>query len=115
MLRAALTIIGLAAMGYAALHLLDLSGTGFPDGYISPYDRATTLWVTSVAFALLLAGIFTLVAAVMRKPRRAVVGAIVAVLLAPSLGLLVSCPQLDWCRTGVEQSTGLFIDDGQGG
>ena len=115
MLRSALSIVGLAAMGFAGLYLLDPLGAGFPDGYISPYDRATTLWVTGLAFALLLAGIFTLVSAIMRKSRRAVVGTTIALILAPSLGLLQSCPQLDWCRSTIEQTTGLFIDDGQGG
>ncbi len=115
MLRVALSIVGAAAMGYAALYLIDPLGAGFPDGYISPYDRATAIWVTGLGFALLLAGIFTVASAVMRKPRRAVAGAIVALVLAPSLGLLESCPQLDWCRSTVEQTTGIFIDDGQGG
>ena len=115
MLRVALSIVGLAAMGYAALSLLDPVGPGFPDGYISPYDRATAIWATSLVVALLLAGIFTLVAAAMRKLRRGIAGAIVILIFAGVLQLLDTCPRLDWCGFNLERLTGIPADDGQGG
>ena len=114
MLRAGLAIVGLAAMAFAALHLLELP-PGFPDGYISPYRRATSAWLTGLTFAVLLAGIFTLAAAVMGKPRRAIAGGVGAVILASAFWLLDTCPRLDWCVSAVQQTTGIMTDDGQGG
>ena len=48
----------------------------FPDGYNSPYDQATMTAVTVGTYALLLSGLFTLVAAVMGKLGRGTVGAV---------------------------------------
>jgi hypothetical protein len=113
--RVLIAALGVAAMIAAALQLSDLSALGFPDGYIAPYDRATLPWVTGLAYVLLLAGIFAVVAAVMKRPRRAIAGLIIAVLLYASLRLIETCPRLDWCTTGLMQLTGTFIDDGTGG
>lgn len=114
-MRSVLAVIGIVGMVWAGLSLLGMGWSGFPDGHVSPYDRTTTVWVAGVGFALLLAGIFTLVAAVMRKPRRGIVGAMLVVVLAGSLWLLDACPRLGWCATTVQQMTGVMLDDGAGG
>jgi hypothetical protein len=113
--RALLAAAGIAAMAAAGLSLLDLDMSGFPDGYVSPYDRATTAWAAGLGFALLVMGIFTLAAAVMSKLGRATVGLVAVLLLAPSLWLLGTCPRLEWCNAAVLTLTGQMIDDGTGG
>ena len=113
MKRALLAAIGLAAMVAAGLSLAGVPA-GFPDGYVSPYDQATLIWVTVDTYVLLLAGIFTLVAAVMQRLNRATVGAILCAVFGASLWLAEACPRLEWC-TPVLQQMGLPIDDGQGG
>jgi len=113
--RILLVALGLAAMIAAGLSLSNLSSLGFPDGYITPYDRATQPYVVGLTYAMLLAGIFTLTAAAFRKPRRAIAGAVIALLLFISLQLIESCPRLAWCTAGLMQYTGMFVDDGTGG
>lgn len=114
-MRILLVALGLTAIIAAGLSLSNVSSLGFPDGYITPYDRATQAWVAGLGFALLVSGLFTLTAAAFNKPRRAMVGALIAVLLYISLSLLDACPRLDWCRTAALQFTGIMLDDGQGG
>jgi hypothetical protein len=111
--RALLAAIGIAAMAAAGVSLIGVPA-GFPDGYTSPYDRATLIWVTIDTYLLLLAGIFTLFTAVTQRLRRAGVGAILCVIFGLSLWLAETCPRMDWC-TPVLQQIGLPIDDGQGG
>jgi hypothetical protein len=101
-------------MAAAGLSLTSLPA-GFPDGYISPYDQATQVWAAIGTYALLLGGIFTLVAAVMQRLGRSSFGAVLCVLLFLSLWLLDNCPRLDWCSTAAQQVTGIMLDDGQGG
>jgi hypothetical protein len=113
MTRALLAAIGLAAMATAGIALMQVP-PGFPDGYISPYDQATGMWVTIGAYALLVFGVFTLVAAVMSKLGRGTIGAVLCVIVGAGLWLADSCPRLEWC-TPVLQQLGLPIDDGQGG
>lgn len=114
MRRALLAAIGLAAMAAAGASLLLTLPAGFPDGYISPYDRATGVWSTVGTYALLVFGIFTLVAAVMRKLGRAIVGALLCALLAAGLWTLDNCTRMAWCSTVLDQF-GIPVDDGQGG
>ena len=111
--RALLAAIGLAATVYAGLHLASVPA-GFPDGYVSPYDQATLIWVTADTYLLLLAGLFTLVSAAMQKLRRATIGAVLCAVFALSLWLADTCPRLEWC-TPVLQQLNVPIDDGQGG
>ena len=115
MKRAILAAIGLAAMGYAGLVLIEINASGVPDGYVTPYDVATETWAAILAFAALVVGIFTLAATAFGKPRRALVGAVLAAILAVSLWMLQTCPRLDWCNSTVQQLTGKVLDDGQGG
>jgi hypothetical protein len=110
-----LAVVGLVGIAVGAMTLLNASSAGFPDGYISPYDRSTAVWVTCLAYGLLLAGIFTLVAGLMSKPRRGVVGAVVVVLAWGGLFVLENCWNLGWCPPLYEQLAGTMFDDGQGG
>ncbi len=114
MKRALLAAIGLAAMAMGGLSLTSLPA-GFPDGYVSPWDQATAIWVTGGTYLLLLFGLFTLVAAVMKRPGRATAGAVLCVVLALALWLTDVCPRMEWCATNVQQLTGINTDDGQGG
>jgi hypothetical protein len=115
MRRIAFAAISLAAMAFAILVLLEVSASGVPDGYVTPYDVTTETWAAGMAFATLIAGIFALVAAAFDKRRRALAGVVIAALLALSLYLLQTCPRLDWCAAAVQQLTGQMLDDGQGG
>ncbi len=110
-----LAIVGLVGMAVGAMTLLNASSAGFPDGYISPYGRSTALWVTGLAYGLLLGGVFTLVAGLKGKWRRGVVGAIVVGLGWGGLVVLENCWSLGWCPPIYEQLTGTMFDDGQGG
>jgi len=110
-----LAIVGLVGMAVGAMTLLNASSAGFPDGYISPYDRSTAVWVTGLAYGLLLAGMFTLVAGLMGKPRRGVAGAVVVMLAWGGLFVLENCWNLGWCPPLYEQLAGTMFDDGQGG
>ena len=101
-------------MAAAGLSLTSLS-PGFPDGYVSPYDQATQIWVTVITYALLVSGIFTLAAAVMSKLGRGTVGAVLCVVLGVTSWAIDSCPRMDWCSSAVQQLTGTMVDDGQGG
>jgi hypothetical protein len=111
--RALLAAIGLAATVYAGLHLVGVPA-GFPDGYVSPYDLATLIWVTIGTYALLVFGLFTLVAAGMQKLGRASVGAVICIVLGLWLWVADGCTRMPWCVPVLEQ-LGLPIDDGQGG
>lgn len=113
MKRALLAAIGIAATIPAGLSLTSVPA-GFPDGYISPYDQATSIWVTVGTYALLLLGLLTLVATVMQKLGRASVGAVLCVVLGLGLWVADSCPRMEWCAPLLQQ-LGLPIDDGQGG
>ena len=113
MKRALLAAIGLAAMVPAGLMLVSVPA-GFSDGYFSPYDQATLVWVTIGTYALLLFGLFTLVASVMQKLGRASVGAVLCVVLGLGLWVADGCTRMPWCVPVLEQ-LGLPIDDGQGG
>jgi hypothetical protein len=113
MTRALLAAIGLGAMAMAGLQLIQLP-PGFPDGYISPYDQATGVWATGITYALLVLGLFTLVAAAMGKLGRGTIGAVICLLLGFSSWALEGCTRMAWCTPVLEQ-LGLPIDDGQGG
>jgi hypothetical protein len=113
MTRVLLAAIGIAAMALAGMSLFCVP-PGFPDGYISPYDQATMTAVTVGTYALLLFGIFTLVAAAMSKVGRGTIAAVLCVLLGAGLWLADTCPRMTWCTPMLEQ-IGLPIDDGQGG
>ena len=113
MTRVLLAAIGIAAMALAGMSLISVP-PGFPDGYISPYDQATMTAVTVGTYALLLSGLFTLVAAVMGKLGRGTVGAVLCIVLGAGLWLVDGCPRMTWCTPMLEQ-LGLPVDDGQGG
>lgn len=115
MKRALLAALGLAAMIAAGSSLLLSLPAGFPDGYVSPWDQATGVWATVLVYALLVVGLFTLVAAAMSKPGRATVGAVLCILIGVSVWLLDGCPRMNWCSTAIAQTTGILPDDGQGG
>lgn len=114
-MKVLLAIVGLVGMALGAMTLLMVGSAGFPDGYISPYDRSTAIMVYGLAFALLLAGIFVLVAGVMGKARRAVAGVAIVVLAWGGLYVLENCGNLGWCPSIHAQLTGAMFDDGQGG
>ena len=110
MTRVLLAAIGIAAMATAGLSLVQLP-PGFPDGYVSPYDQATGIWATGVTYALLLCGIFTLVAAVMGKLGRGSAGAVLCVVLGVASWGLKAAPAWSgarpcWNRSACRSTTG---------
>ena len=68
-----------------------------------------------MTYALLVLGIFTLVAVVMGKLGRGSVGAMLCVVLGVASWGIESCPRMEWCSSAVQQLTGNLVDDGQGG
>ena len=114
-MKGVLVAVGLAGLALGAMTLLMVGSAGFPDGYISPYDRSTAILVYGLAFALLLAGIVVLVAGVMGKTRRGVAGVAIVILAWGGLYVLENCGNLGWCPSIYAQLTGAMFDDGQGG
>jgi peptidoglycan/LPS O-acetylase OafA/YrhL len=114
------------AIGWAALSLLltlwcsmELSGMGFPDGYITPYDRSTMGPLTILAVACGVQGLcFLLVGAMSRRVRALSLAlgilAAAAVIVAPMI-VIPLCPDLPACRSAYERITGVQVDDGEGG
>jgi hypothetical protein len=114
------------AIGWAALCLLltlwcsiELSGMGFPDGHITPYDRSTMGPLTILAVACGAQSLYFLfVGAVSRRVRALSLTlgilAAAAVIVAP---MIVSplCPDLPACRSAYERITRTQMDDGEGG
>lgn len=116
-MRVFITSVGLTLMVIAAISLLQIDDAGFPDGYISPYDRLTLGTGAALAALALFVGIFLLARGVFKKAGKLDVGVALvasALLLAP-LFIIDNCPRLDSCAQAFQEITGTLIDDGQGG
>lgn len=114
------------AIGWALLCLLltlwcylELSGMGFPDGYITPYDRSTMGPLTILAVACGVQSLCFLFVGAMSRGVRAlslalgILAAAVAI-VAPMI-VIPLCPDLPACRSAYERITGTQMDDGEGG
>ena len=114
------------ASGWALLCLLltlwcylELSGMGYPDGYITPYDRSTMGPLTILAVACGVQSLCFLSVGVMSRGVRALslalgILAAAVIIVAPMIALPL-CPDLPACRSAYEWITGVQMDDGEGG
>ena len=98
---------------------LELSGMGFPDGYITPYDRSTMGPLTILAVACGAQSLCFLSVGVMSRGVRALslalgIVAAAVIIVAPMIALPL-CPDLPTCRSAYERITGVQMDDGEGG
>jgi hypothetical protein len=114
------------AIAWAVLCLLltlwcsiELSGMGFADGYVTPYDRSTMGPLTVLAVACGMQGLcFLLVGAMSRRVRALSLAlgilAAAAFIVAPMI-VIPLCPDLPACRSAYEGIAGAPMDDGEGG
>ena len=116
----------LAVLAWAGLSLVlalhwfvDLGMVGFPDGYITPYARATGPLLHMFATACLIQGLYFLCRALFGKGfgllaigLQMPIAAILAV--APVL-IIHNCPQSRMCSSAYETLTNTMMDDGTGG
>jgi len=116
-LRSIIALWGIANMVWGALALMAIDTAGFPDGFISDYDRATLVLQTVLSMAILLAGIFMLARSVFgRAGRFDVVIGMAAVLFLYVPGIVIErCPRWSFCANLVADITGHYPNDGIGG
>lgn len=103
----------------AALWFVDLGMVGFPDGYVTPFARATGPLLHTLATACLIQGLYFLCRGlfgrgfgVLGLGLRILVAGILTV--APTL-IVRNCPHSQTCSSAYEALTGTMMDDGTGG
>lgn len=116
-MRQIITLWGLAAIGIASLSLMGIDTAGFPDGYITPYDRLTMLPQTVLSLLVLIAGMFLLARGLLNRVGRSdvIIGWAMLIFLYLPMHTIENCPRWGTCRSLFEGSTGVVIDDGTGG
>lgn len=116
-MRKIIAIWGIANIGWAALSLMGIGDAGFPDGYISAYDRMTLPFQAALAFGILLCGIFMLARSVFGRAGRPdlAVGLLAVLLLYLPSAVIEQCPRWPTCSAALEGLTGQYLDDGIGG
>ncbi len=110
---------GLFAALVFLLAWMDLSSLGFPDGFLSPYERSTITLRTLLVWASLLVALGCLAfGSLPRTPRAGLVAVLIAasgvLVLAPTV-LVPVCPDYAFCRGLYLKWTGSVLDDGIGG
>ncbi|WP_095202731.1 hypothetical protein [Mesorhizobium carmichaelinearum] len=115
-----------AALAWAGLSLLlalhwfvDLGMVGFPDGYITPFARATGPLLHLLAAACLIQGLYFLYRTLFGKGF-GVLGLglqiLIAAILTVAPALIVrNCPHSQTCSNAYEALTNTMMDDGIGG
>ncbi|MBE1710401.1 MULTISPECIES: hypothetical protein [Mesorhizobium] len=120
------TFLRAAALAWAALSLLlavhwfaELGMVGFPDGYVTPFARATGPLLHLLASACLIQGLYFLCRALLGKGfgvqglgLQILIAAILTV--APTL-IVWNCPHSQTCSSAYEALTNTMMDDGIGG
>ena len=103
----------------AAHWFVDLGMQGFPDGYISPFARATSPLLRGLATACLAQGLYFTVRGLVGKR----LGAhtlcfqilVAAILTVAPVVIIKNCPHSRTCSSVYETLTGTMMDDGTGG
>ena len=90
-----------------------IDSAGFPDGYISPYDRLTFMPQIALSTILLFSGMVVLVRVVCSHIGRLDVILCLAMLLCIYIPMCVieSCPRVQICTLAFESATGVIMDD----
>ena len=99
--------------------LVDLGMLGFPDGYITPYARATSALLHILAWACVAQSLYFLCRGLFGK-RFAPVSLLLQVLTAAALTavpilIVKNCPRSGTCSSVYETLTNTMMDDGAGG
>ena len=99
--------------------LVDLGMLGFPDGYITPYARATSELLRVLAWACVAQSLYFLCRALFGK-RFAPVPLLLQILIAAALTVVPmltvkNCPRSQTCSSLYEALTDTMMDDGAGG
>ena len=98
---------------------LDLSMAGFPDGYISPYARATGRLLEVLAWLCLAQSLYFAFRGLRSRPLGlASLGLqiiVAAALTVVPIKVVQKCPQWEGCSRAYQALTGTMMDDGTGG
>lgn len=107
---------GVACILACAFWLMNFASAGFPDGFLTPYDRLTLMPRTALVYGLLFMGLMFLVrSALGRLGAPDIAGAALAVLFCLALPAIEHCPRWPSCTSLFEATTGQSMDDGIGG
>ena len=103
-----------------AVHwFIDLGMLGFPDGYITPFARATSPLLHGLATACLAQGLYFLVGGLFGKGfgTRALrlQVRVATILTVVPVFIIGNCPRSQTCSNVYEALTGTMMDDGAGG
>jgi hypothetical protein len=118
-LRAAAMAWGTLSLLLALQWFVDLGMSGFPDGYITPYAKATSMPLHILAGACMAQGLYFLAkGAIGRNVSVRSLGlqfvAAAALTVAPVL-VLHNCPRSQACSSAYQALTNTMMDDGSGG
>ncbi|MER9245752.1 hypothetical protein [Mesorhizobium sp. M0590] len=98
---------------------MDLGMSGFPDGYITPFARATSTLLGILTAACMAQGLYFFLAGVLgRKVSATRLGVQIlaaAVLTVAPVLIVKGCPGSQLCSKAYEALTGTMLDDGAGG
>ncbi|MER8365807.1 hypothetical protein [Mesorhizobium sp. M0306] len=97
----------------------DLGMLGFPDGYITPFARATSTLLGILTAACMAQGLYFFLAG-MFDSKVSAVGLCLQILAAAVLTvvpvlIVKDCPHSQLCSRAYEALTGTMMDDGAGG
>ncbi|MER9963063.1 hypothetical protein NKJ72_19240 [Mesorhizobium sp. M0045] len=98
---------------------MDLGMSGFPDGYITPFARATSTFLGILTAACMAQGLYFFLAGAFGRKVSAVglflqILAAAVLTVAPVL-IVKDCPGSQVCSRAYEALTGTMMDDGAGG
>jgi hypothetical protein len=118
-LRAVAIAWGALCLLLALQWFVELGMSGFPDGYISPYARATSMPLHVLAWACMAQGVYFLIKGVVSRSMRAgnlwlQLAAAAALTVAPVL-IVHNCPHSQTCSDAYQALTNTMMDDGTGG
>jgi hypothetical protein len=117
--RGMVLIWGVLSVLLAAHWFIDLGMAGFPDGYISPFARATSPLLHGFATGCLAQGLYFLVRGLfgkrLRPPALGLQLVVAAILTVAPVFIIERCPRSQTCSTFYEALTGTMMDDGTGG
>jgi hypothetical protein len=118
-IRAAVVLWACLSCLLALQWFVDLGMLGFPDGYITPYARATSTLLRILAWAGVAQGLYFLCRGLFGKrfePVPLFLQILIAAAMTVVLVLIVkNCPRSQACSSLYEALTNTMMDDGTGG
>jgi hypothetical protein len=98
---------------------IDLGMIGFPDGYITPYARATSVPLHLLAWGCVAQSVYFLIKGAVGRHMTTVslgvqISAAAVFIVAPVL-VMHNCPRSQACNDAYLAITGEMLDDGTGG